>query len=145
MPPPVQPPYQGQPPAYPVQPQPYQPQPQPYPYQPQPYQPQPGYPNTYPNAAAPAYPNVPAPSPYPNATPPDSSAPRKLHIPVQVRNEAAHWLTVRGTPPLLLKSTLHAYREVRCGKRVPSCKLSDAELLAELLEDTEKPAAQNPY
>jgi hypothetical protein len=58
---------------------------------------------------------------------------------VQVRNEAAYWLTVRGTQPLLLKATLQAYREVRRPKSGAPCTLSDAELLAELLQDTEKP------
>ena len=71
--------------------------------------------------------------------PPLYSAPRKLHIPVQVRNEAAYWLTVRGKPPLLLKATLQAYRELRRFKTGAPCTQTDAELLAELLEDTERP------
>jgi hypothetical protein len=126
----------GQPPSYPAPPAPSYPyggQPA-YPTQPPanyPYAPQPGYSSPQP---APPYPSQPPPSSYPYSPPP-----RKVHIPVQARNEAAQWLAVRGTPPLLLRATLQAYRELRCEKRDAACYLGDAELLAEMLARIEKP------
>ena len=65
--------------------------------------------------------------------------PRKLHIPTQARNEAAQWLTAGGAPPLLLRATILAYRDLCSQKRRAPCTQSDAELLAEMLERFEKP------
>jgi hypothetical protein len=59
--------------------------------------------------------------------------PRKVYFPIQMRNEAAQWLAERGTPPLLLRTTLAAYHELRCAEASPACALSDAELVTEVL------------
>jgi hypothetical protein len=66
-----------------------------------------------------------------------SQEPRKVHIPMQVRSEAVQWLAVRGTPPLLLKATLAAYREQWSAQHGKQCPLSPTELLTEILQRSE--------
>lgn len=69
--------------------------------------------------------------------PQNAPLPRKVYFPLQVRNEAAQWLAVRETQPLLLRTTLAAYRELRCAEAASACALSDAELVLEVLRHSE--------
>ena len=94
----------------------------------------------FPGGGQPLCSNAPPPPVYPAPPPTSSNAvPHKLHIPIQVRNEAVQWLLVRGEPPLLLKATLKAYRQLRTVRDGASPSITDAELLSELLRRTERP------